>query len=260
MSKLIIANWKMHLNIAEASLLLHELEKHVSVPKGVEVVLAPTMLALQPLSLQLQHHRKFKLAAQNCFWRDDGPFTGEVSANMLRGLVQYVIVGHSERRHVFGESDTLIRHKVQAVVRNRMQAVLCVGETAQEKTDGDTHFVLQDQVVAGLSNITSEEIDKIVIAYEPVWALSNGKDFASHTTPTPDDAAEAAAFIRKHVTYLFGEAAGKKVRVIYGGSANDQNAAGFLVAKGIDGLLVGGASLQARNFANVVQQAHSEKD
>ncbi|HEX6461731.1 MAG TPA: triose-phosphate isomerase [Candidatus Saccharimonadales bacterium] len=259
MNKLIIANWKMHLNIAESSLLLHKLEKFITVPKDVEVALAPNMLALQSVSLQLRHHRKFKLAAQNCFWRDDGPYTGEVSANMLRGLVHYVLVGHSERRHTFGETDTLIRHKVQAVVRNRMQPVLCVGETAREKADGDTHFVLQDQVVAGLSNITSEEADQIVIAYEPVWALSNGKDFATHPTPSPDDAAEAAAFIRKHVAYLFGEAAAKKIRILYGGSVNDQNARGFMKAKGIDGLLVGGASLNVHNFANIVHLARSEK-
>lgn len=259
MNTLIIANWKMHCNIGESSLLLKKLDDLVRVPRGVEVALAPNMLALQPISLQLKHHRKFKLAAQNCYWRDEGAYTGEVSANMLRGLVHYVIVGHSERRHVFGESDTTVRHKVQAVVRNRMQPVLCVGETAQEKADGDTHFVLQDQITAGLSNITSEEVGQVVIAYEPVWALSNGKDFATHAAATPDDAAEAAAFIRKQIAYMFGERASKQVRVLYGGSVNDQNAAGFVKAKGINGLLVGGASLQAHVFAALVAAAHSQK-
>ena len=259
MKKLIVANWKMHLTIAESSLLLHELEKRVSVPKNTEVALAPNMLALQPIALQLAHHRKFKLAAQNCYWRDDGPYTGEVSAHMLRGLVQYVIVGHSERRHTFGESDTLIRHKVQAVVRNQMQPIICVGESAQEKADGDTNYMLQDQVTAALSNLTSEEIKHVVIAYEPVWALSNGADFATHKTPSADDCTEASKIIRKQVDYMFGAAAAKTVRVLYGGSVNSANAKNFLNAKGIDGLLVGGASLKAVELAQIIREAADAK-
>lgn len=247
--KLIVGNWKMHLTVAESSLLLHALEEKVSVPKDVEVVLAPSMLALQPISLQLKHHRNFKLAAQNCYWRDDGPYTGEVSAHMLRGLVQYVIVGHSERRHVFGEHDNDIRHKVQAVVRNQMRPVLCVGETAQERSDGDTGFVLHDQLTAGLANVTSEEVPHIVIAYEPVWAIGTGD------SAKPHDVAHAAQLIRTQVKDLFGKKASEDIRVIYGGSVNDSNAAEYVSLPDVDGLLPGGASLKPDIFATIVGQA-----
>lgn len=246
--KIIVGNWKMHLTVHESSLLLHHLEKKVSVPRSMEVVLAPSMLALQPISLQLKHHRKFKLAAQNCYWRDNGPYTGEVSAHMLRGLAQYVIVGHSERRHVFGERNNDVRHKVQAVVRNQMRPVLCVGETAQERADGDTGFVLHDQVTAGLANITSEEAPHIVIAYEPVWAIGTGN------SAKPHDVAGAARLIRDQVRDLFGKHISEQVRIIYGGSVNDHNAADYAALDGVDGLLPGGASLKPEVFAAIVAQ------
>lgn len=247
--KLIVANWKMHLTVAESSMLLHELEKHTIVPKDTEVVLAPSMLALQPMSLQLKHHRKFKLGAQNCYWRDSGPYTGEVSAHMLRGLTQYVIVGHSERRHVFGEHDNDIRHKVQAVVRNQMRAILCVGESAQERSDGDTGFVLHDQVAAGLANITSEEMSQIAIAYEPVWAIGTGDN------AKPQDVSSASKLIRAQVSDLFGKKAGEQVRVLYGGSVHDGNAPDYLAMSDVDGLLIGGASLKPTVFAHIVKAA-----
>lgn len=246
--KIIVGNWKMHLTVAESSLLLHALENKVTVPRDLDVVLAPSMLALQPISLQLRHHRKFKLAAQNCYWRDQGPYTGEVSAHMLRGLVQYVIVGHSERRHVFGEHDNDIRHKVQAVVRNQMRPVLCVGETAQERADGDTGFVLHDQITAGLANVTSEEVPHIVIAYEPVWAIGTGDNAKPH------DVTQAAKLIRSQVRDLFGKKVSDEVRIIYGGSVNDGNAADYVNLPEVDGLLPGGASLKPDVFAAIVKQ------
>lgn len=244
--KLIVGNWKMHLTIAESSMLIHHLDKKVVVPKGVEVALAPSAIALQPVSLQLKHHRKFKLAAQNCYWRDSGPYTGEVSAHMLRGLTQYVIVGHSERRRVFGEHDSDVRHKVQAVVRNQMQPVLCVGENALERADNETAFVLQDQVKTGLANITSEEVPYVVIAYEPIWAIGTGNN------ANPHDVQDAAQLIREQVKELFGQEASEKVRIIYGGSVDDGNAGGYMALPDIDGLLPGGASLKPDIFAAIV--------
>ncbi len=139
--RIIIGNWKMNLNVHDASLYLHKLAKRVKNHRDVEVVLAPTTLALQSLSLQVDH-RQFKLAAQNFYWRDHGAFTGEVSATQLHGIVQYGLVGHSERRHVFGETDKDIRAKVQAALRNNIRPVLCIGETIQERTDGETAAVL----------------------------------------------------------------------------------------------------------------------
>jgi triosephosphate isomerase len=204
---------------------------------------------LQPLSLQIDR-RKFRLGAQNCYYRDEGAFTGEVSATMLRHLVDYVIIGHSERRNIFSEDNRLIAHKVQAAIRNNIQPILCVGETHHERVDGETNSVLHDQVNAGLVNVTSEEIDSIVIAYEPVWAIGTG-DFAS-----PENVDAAVKIIRKQVKALFGAKVADSIRVLYGGSVDWDNADNYLKIKGVDGLLIGGASLRAKAFAQIVETAH----
>jgi triosephosphate isomerase len=153
--KLIVGNWKMNLNTHEASLYLHKLAGLTPVHRDVEVVLAPTLLALQSLSLQVDH-RQFKLGVQNLYWRDSGAFTGEVSATQLRGVVEYAIIGHSERRHIFNETDKDIRNKVQAAIRNDIRPILCIGETANERASGETNGVLHDQLIGGLTNVTSE--------------------------------------------------------------------------------------------------------
>lgn len=256
--KLIVGNWKMHLDVHEASLYVYKLAELIPHHRDVEIVLAPTLLALQSLSLQIDR-RQFKLAAQNFYWRDEGAYTGEVSAAQLRGMIDYAIVGHSERRHIFHESERDIRSKVQAALRSHIRPILCIGETAGEKADGETRDVLHDQLVSGLANIVSEELPEVTIAYEPVWALSNGLDFDKHPTPTPQDASSVAAFIRDQLGHLFGKAAAGKVRVLYGGSANSHNAGSFLHAEGIDGLLVGGASLDSQAFSTIVAAAHNEK-
>lgn len=259
MSKtLIIGNWKMNLDIHQASLYVHQLTEKLLEHDGVEVVLAPPNLALQTLSLQAKR-RQFKLCAQNVYFQDHGAYTGEISATMLRGLVNYVLVGHSERRHIFGETDKDIRAKVQAVLRNELTPVLCIGETAEERANNETKHVLHDQLTGGLANVTSEDMKHVVIAYEPVWAISNGKDFDNHTTPTPDDLEKVRDIIRHHIDSLYGEATEKKVRILYGGSANADNAAAYLAVKGIDGLLVGGASLKLNDFTAIVTTAQSLK-
>ena len=252
---LIIANWKMNLTIHEASLLLHRVDQETTNHRDVEFIIAPSFLALPALSLQV-NHRKFKLAAQNFYWRDEGAYTGEVSAHQLHGLVKYALVGHSERRHVFGESLKETGLKVQAALRNDIQPVLCIGETAFERSDGETAAVLHDQLIAGLHNITSDDLSRVVIAYEPVWAISNGKDFGSHATPTADDCREVAQVIRRQLTHLFGKAAAQNVPILYGGSVTRDNATTYLAANGIDGLLVGGASLDPRQFADIAKAAH----
>ncbi len=252
MSKtLIIGNWKMNLNVHQASLYVHDLSEKIPEHSDVEVVLAPSSLALQTLSLQVKR-RQFRLAAQNIYYRDEGAFTGEISATMLRGLAQYVLVGHSERRHIFNETDKDVRAKVQAVIRNGLIPVLCVGETADEKANNETKHVLHDQITGGLANISSEDIDKVVIAYEPVWAIGTGKN------AQPEDLEKARNTIRHQITSLYGEAAAKKVRLLYGGSVSADNAADYLALPGIDGLLVGGASLKADVFAHIVEKAHSQ--
>lgn len=249
--KLIVGNWKMYNNTQKASLLLHALSTKVKTRRDVEVVLAPNMLVIQSLSLQVDR-RQFKLAAQNCYWRDEGAFTGEVSAAMLHGLVEYVIVGHSERRNVFNESERDIRQKVQAVLRSGMKPILCVGETAQQRADDETIHVINDQLYSGLANVTSEEMSYVAISYEPVWAIGTGK------TPTPKDVLTVEKAIRRQVAAMFGKAAAAEVRVLYGGSVTSANAPSFLSGEGIDGFLVGGASLRAEEFAMISEQAHDD--
>ena len=240
----------MNLNVGEASLFVHKLGGAVKRTRDVEVVIAPTLLALQSVSLQIHHH-DFKLAAQNFYWRDEGAFTGEVSANQLRGLVQYGLVGHSERRHVFNESSKDIRSKVQAAYRNSIIPVLCVGETAGERATGETNDILHDQLVGGLSNITGEEVEHLVVAYEPVWAIGTGNN------ATPDDVEAAVKAIRSQIRHLFGAEPAKKVRVLYGGSVTADNATSYMNIPGVDGLLIGGASLNVHTFADIVNQAHT---
>ena len=227
---------------------VHRLDDLVGKRRGVEIVLAPTMLAVQPLHLQVQHHH-FNLAAQNFYWRDHGAYTGEVSASQLRGLVQYGLVGHSERRHVFGERSKDIRSKVQAAVRNGITPVLCIGETASERADGETVDAIHDQLIGGLANITSVEVEHIVVAYEPVWAIGTGK-FAA-----PRDVSRAVKLIRKQIKQLFGALAAKHVRVLYGGSVNVDNASAYLQIDGVDGLLIGDTSLDVRAFAEIIKKA-----
>ena len=249
--KLIVGNWKMHNNTQKASLLLHSLSEKIKTRRDVDVVIAPNLLVLQSLSLQV-NRRQFKLAAQNCYWRDEGAFTGEVSAAMLQGLVDYVIVGHSERRHIFHETERDIRQKVQAVLRSGMKPILCVGETAQQRADDETVQVINDQLYSGLVNVTSEEIADVAISYEPVWANGSGK------TPTPKDVLVVERAIRKQITALFGKKAAEQVRILYGGSVTSANAPGFLAGEGIDGFLVGGASLSADEFAAITAQAYDD--
>lgn len=249
MGKLIVGNWKMNFTVGESSLFLHKLQETVPTYRDVESVLCPTMLTLQSLSLQVDR-RKFKLGAQNLYYQDEGAFTGEVSASMLRSIVSYAIVGHSNRRHIFGENDKLIGLKVQAALRNNLRPILCVGETKQERIENETAQVLHNQVVAGLANVTSDEVESIVIAYEPVWAIGTG-DFAK-----VDDAAQAVKIIRKQVDALFGRKAASRIQVLYGGSVDADNAGAYLAAEGIDGLLIGGASLKAPVFASIVKRAH----
>lgn len=246
--KLIVANWKMYFTVGEASLFLNKLQEKIPPQKNVEVVLCPNTLTLQSLSLQVDR-RKFKLGAQNSHFKDEGAFTGEVATSMLRGIASYVIVGHSERRHIFGETDKQISQKVQAAIRCGIRPILCVGETKQERLDGETAHVLHGQITAGLANITSEEVNQVTIAYEPVWAIGTG-DYAM-----VDDAAKAIRLIRKQVYGLFGQKSAENMNVLYGGSVDASNAGAYLAAQGISGLLVGGASLKAAEFATIVTKA-----
>lgn len=248
--KLIAGNWKMHLDTHQASILLHRLEEHIDTHRDVEVAVFPSMMNVQSLNVQI-NRRKIKLGAQDAFYEDEGAYTGEVSAAMLHSVVDYCLVGHSERRHVFNESDEVVSKKLAAVVRNKISPILCVGETAEERAASETNQVLHDQIMSGLMNLTAKEVENLVVAYEPVWAIGTG-DFAK-----PDQVKQAMDVIRHNIRELYGAKAEEGVRVLYGGSVNADNASGYLEIEGCDGLLVGGASLNYKEFSNIVASAHN---
>lgn len=248
---LIVGNWKMNLNTMQASVLMHRLHERVRIYRDVEVVLAPNIMVLQPLSLQIDR-RKFRLAAQNAHHKDAGAYTGEVSFSMLRDLAHYCIIGHSERRIYFGETDKDVSEKVAAALRNGIMPIICVGETKGDRLDKMSKRVVHYQVVAALKNVTASEIDQVAIAYEPVWAISTfGGELA-----TPSQAKEMMDYIRVQVAELYGEKAAKKVRVLYGGSVDDQTARGYLEIPGCDGCLVGGASISYHKFSKIIDAAY----
>lgn len=247
--KLIAGNWKMNLNVHESSTLLHRLQENIESHRDTEVVVCPSHLVVQPLNLQIDR-RKIKLGAQDAYYEDKGAFTGEISAYQLHDLVDYVIIGHSERRHVLGETDDIIRKKLAAVVRNKIKPILCVGETSGERSAGETKQVIHDQIMTDLLNLTSEEVEDLVVAYEPVWAIGTG-DYAS-----PEQTKEAVEFIRHNVRELYGKRAEESLRVLYGGSVNPENSRSYLEVEGVDGLLVGGASLNYKEFAEIAETAH----
>lgn len=254
--KLVVGNWKMNLDVHQASLLINRLDKNVEAYQDVEVVIAPSMLTLQPVSIQL-NRKKFRLASQDAYFKDEGAFTGEVSFTMLRDLVHYTLVGHSERRIYFNESLELLRDKVTAAIRNEITPILCIGETHSERVDGETNQVVHDQLVSAIHNLTAEEVSNIVIAYEPVWAISTfGGGVAK-----PDDIKKVITFIRNQIKHLHNEKIAEKVRVIYGGSVDDHSAGGYLAIDGCDGVLPGSASLNYKKFSGIVTAAHnSNKD
>jgi triosephosphate isomerase len=253
MSKLmIVGNWKMNLDTSESSLLLHRLSERIKIHRNIEVVLAPSLLTLQPLSLQIDR-RKFRLAAQNAFYKDEGAYTGEVSFTMLQDLVHYAIIGHSERRLYFHETHEVVRDKVAASIRNGITPILCVGETKSEHNDGETRQVLHDQIVTAISNLTSSEVGDMVIAYEPVWAISTFEGKLAK----PTDIAKQMEFIRDQVKDLYGEKAAKEIRILYGGSVDDQIVRGYLELDDCDGVLVGGASLNYHSFSGIVETAYN---
>lgn len=248
---LIVGNWKMHLNTQEASLLVKRLDDHIKPHRSLEIVLAPNMLVLQPISLEIDN-RKFGLAAQNAYSVDEGAYTGEVSFTMLRGLVDYVIVGHSERRIYFDETNDNIRDKIQAAIRNGISPILCVGETKQEKAQGETKRVIHDQVTAALANLTSEEISKVVIAYEPVWAISTFQGELAK----PTDIKPVFELIRTNISELYGIDVAEDMRLLYGGSVTADTVGGYLQIHGCNGALVGGASINYKQFSSIVEVAH----
>ena len=239
----------MHLGPTDASLLVHRLDHEIQVSKGVEVVLCAPFVDLYPLKKELP--AKFKLGAQNLYFRDEGAFTGEISGPMLAPLVDYVIVGHSERRIYFEETDVQIADKLAAAYRNGLRPILCVGENPHDHDQKVTKKVVIDQIEAGLVNLTASEVKSLIIAYEPIWAIGTGKN------ASPDIVAPVAEAIHNTVSELYGASAGDGLNILYGGSVDAHNARAYLEAEGIDGLLVGSASLNYHDFGVIVAKAQA---
>ena len=251
MKTYIVGNWKLNFTVGEASIYLHKLLKKMPNYRDLEVVVAPSAIALQPLSLQIDRHR-MKLAAQNAFYRDYGAFTGEISFAQLRGLVDYAIIGHSERRYIMGESDKMIAKKVAAAIRNKITPILCIGETEGERAFGETKDVIRDQLIGGLIEVSDDELDKVIIAYEPVWAISSGK---AAKTASPDEMAEVVGLIREILVDTYGAKAAEGVSVLFGGSVRPSNAGAYLTVPGVNGLLMGGSSLILSEFVDIIEIA-----
>ena len=256
MKSYIVGNWKMNFSVGESSVYLHKLSQKLRASRGLTVVVSPSFVALQPLSLQIDR-KKLRLAAQSGNPHDFGAYTGAVSYTQLRGVVDYGIIGHSERRQLFHESDKDIRASVAAALRNQITPILCIGETETERTFGETEDVIRDQLLGGLSEVSTEDIAKVIIAYEPVWAISTTTDAR---LASPDEIGNVAQFIRRTLKDTYGDMAAKAIPILYGGSVNPSNAGGYLTVPEINGLLVGGASLIADQFIDIIETAKKVQD
>jgi len=251
--KLIAGNWKMNKTAAEAATLAQDIVTSAGRNTDVEIVVCPPFTALETVG-KIVDGSSIKLGAQNMHYEASGAYTGEISAPMLRALfATHVILGHSERRSYFSETDALINKKLHCALKNQLKPILCVGETLAEREAGATLKVVQTQLEAGLDGVAKEQAPSVVIAYEPVWAIGTGK------VATTAQAQEVHAFIRQLLVKLFGDATAHKVRILYGGSMKPANAPELLAQKDIDGGLIGGASLEARSFLELITAAAEAK-
>lgn len=249
---MVAGNWKMNTTPSEGASLVQDLEEKVSgMEERVEIVVCPPATGLKSVSTVIELDEVLiGLGAQNVHWEAKGAFTGEISTGMLADLrCDYVIVGHSERRQMFGETDETVNKKVKAVLAAGMTPIMCVGETLEIRENGETEQFVRGQVRAGLEGIDAEQAASLIIAYEPIWAIGTGK------TPTPEDANDVCRTIRATVGALFGQGAAMQMRVLYGGSVKPDNSAAFFAEPDIDGALVGGAALDATSFADIVRAA-----
>lgn len=246
---LIAGNWKMNLNSAEGAELAKDVDSLVGQQSDVSVCVCPTFTALESVA-EVIKDSNIALGAQNMHYEASGAYTGEISAEMLRHLFcSYVILGHSERRQYFGETDASVNKKTLAALAANLKPIVCVGETLEERESGKMLEVIKEQTEGALVGVKAEDADALVIAYEPVWAIGTGK------TATPEMAEEVHAEIRCMLAGLLGEDAANKVRILYGGSMKPGNAPELLAQKNIDGGLIGGAALKANDFAGIVDAA-----
>ncbi|PYJ29724.1 MAG: triose-phosphate isomerase [Verrucomicrobia bacterium] len=249
--KIVAANWKMNMTQAEASRFVEALLlRDVGEITDVEVVIVPPFTAIAKVTEALGNAQNIKVGAQNMYWEKNGPFTGEISAALLRDLfVHYVVLGHSERRTLFGETDEIVNRKVRVAHEAKLRPIACIGETLEQRDRGNVEKILAMQLRGSLAGLTPKDLQETVVAYEPVWAIGTGR------TATPEQAQEAHAFIRKTLREMADDTTGEHVRIQYGGSVKPENARELMSQPDIDGALVGGASLDPRSFAQIVKAA-----
>lgn len=250
MRKPIIAgNWKLNKTSSEAVSLTTELKTLVANYTEAEIVVAPTFTTLSEVHSVIKGSN-ILLAAQDVYWEDNGAFTGEISVPMLKDVgCEYVIIGHSERRQFFGETNESVNNKTKAVLSHDLKPIICVGELLEEREAGRTEAVIEDHVKGGIADLTHSELSSCVIAYEPVWAIGTGK------TATPIQAQEVHKFIRDILSDSYSNQVASKIRIQYGGSVKPENAKELMTQQDVDGALVGGASLDAESFADIVKNA-----
>jgi triosephosphate isomerase len=243
---LIAGNWKMNNNCAESVELVSQLKDMLSDSKEIDIVVAPPFTVLGAVAAVLKGST-LGLAAQHVFWEESGAFTGEISTAMLKDVgCRYVIIGHSERRQYFSETDEMVNKRLKAALKASLIPIVCIGETLAEREAEKTLGVIEQQLKEGLEGLSLEEMENVVIAYEPVWAIGTGK------TATPDQAQEVHHFIRDLIARIFSEESADETRILYGGSVKPDNVDHLMAQRDIDGALVGGASLKADAFARIV--------
>lgn len=244
---LIAGNWKMFKTLDEAAVFARDLKERLGDAEGPEVLVCPPFVYLHALA-QAFEGSPIKVGAQNVFWEDSGAFTGEISAPMLRSVgAGYAIIGHSERRQYFGETDGTVNKRLFAALNGGLSPIVCVGETLSQREKGETFAVVEAQLRSGLMGMTPEQTACLVVAYEPVWAIGTGR------TATPETAAEVHSSIRRLLGDLFGPQAGGAIRILYGGSVKGENIDALMAKADIDGALVGGASLDAASFERIIR-------
>ncbi len=244
---IIAGNWKLNNTVSEAVALTNSLKSLVAGCTGVEIIVAPTFTALASVSSAIADSNLL-LAAQDVYWEDSGAFTGEVSAPMLKDVgCDYVIIGHSERRQFFGETNESVNQKVKATLAHGLKPIICVGEQLEERESGQTEAVIENHVTGGIAGLSATDLLSCVIAYEPVWAIGTGK------TATPDQAQEVHNFIRGLLAAAYSKEVASQIRIQYGGSVKPENASELMAQPDVDGALVGGASLEAESFAQIVK-------
>jgi triosephosphate isomerase len=241
----IAGNWKLFKTIAESVALVNELKPLVANNQGVEIIVAPVFTALSRVYDAIKNSN-ISLAAQNCYWEEEGAFTGEVAPKLLKDAgCSHVIIGHSERRQYFGETDLTVNKKTKAVIAAGLNAIVCVGESLAERESELTYSVIDAQIKGGLAGLTTDAFAHVVIAYEPVWAIGTGK------TASDAQAQDVHVYIRQLIARLFNQSVADAVRILYGGSVKPDNVKGLMSQPDIDGALVGGASLKAESFAAI---------